>query len=193
MMDHDRLELVRRVEDCARRLSEAEASLRGTRDTLLGVAGELEGATPRHEMGRPPALAKEKGKSSHAHRNGEPEGATQSQIVRYLRKEKSESEACMQLPGAIVLLFTFALMLHFHFRPDTLQAVDYALAFDVIENANFAFSGIVPFENGRIGHKNIYDVNNIPDFYSWFSLGLVPIWWPDQTHYGFSEVRANVD
>merc|ERR1719230_1100431 len=41
-----------------------------------------------------------------------------------------------------------------------------------------------------MGHKDIEDVNNIPDFWSWFSIGLVPLLFVEV--WDVSEVRANV-
>jgi hypothetical protein len=41
-----------------------------------------------------------------------------------------------------------------------------------------------------MGHKNIFDVNSFADFWSWFELGLVPIFWAED--WELSEVRQNV-
>jgi hypothetical protein len=122
----------------------------------------------------------------------EVEGCSQRKVLKYLRKEKEEQDACLQLPGATLLMVVFALMSNWHLSLHRAHAVDQAHWFDITENANFAFSGITPFENGRMGHKTIYDVNSIPDVWSFFTLGLVPLWWPDQSSFGVSEMRANI-
>merc|ERR1719201_3258045 len=43
----------------------------------------------------------------------------------------------------------------YHLDYEKLHAVDQAVYFDITENANFAFGGDIPLENGRMGHKNI--------------------------------------
>lgn len=111
-------------------------------------------------------------------------------VKRYLRKELDETSACLQLPWAAAIFVFFGISAAMHFKFDILYGLDQAITFDIEENANFAFSGIVPYENGRMGHKNIYDVNTIADFWSWMSMGLVPIFWPQS--WDVSEVRANV-
>jgi len=103
------------------------------------------------------------------------EGVPMADVTRFIRKELDETAACLQLPQAMAIFLFFALSVTIHFKFDILHGVDEAITWDVEQNANFAFSGIVPFENGRMGHKNIYDVNSIPDFWSWFTLGLTPL------------------
>merc|ERR1712129_102199 len=100
-----------------------------------------------------------------------------------------EMSACLQLPAAVLLFVLFTLSVFFHFRIEELHAVDKAITFDIAENANFGYTGVLPFENGRMGHKGIDDVNGPADFWSWFSLGLVPLFWPEG--WDVSEVRAN--
>merc|ERR1719421_957539 len=83
-------------------------------------------------------------------------------IKRYLRNEIAERDACLALPWAILLVLFFILSTSTHFRTDVLRAINTAHTSDIEENANFAFSGNVPYENGRMGFKSIYDVNSIP-------------------------------
>uniref|UniRef100_A0A7S4VIU8 EF-hand domain-containing protein n=1 Tax=Alexandrium monilatum TaxID=311494 RepID=A0A7S4VIU8_9DINO len=111
-------------------------------------------------------------------------------VTAYLRKELDETAACLQLPQACTIFLFFFLSVTWHFNYDRLHAVDQAITWDIKENANFAFSGIVPFENGRMGHKNIEDVNSIADFWSWMNMGIVPLFWPQG--WDVNEVRLNV-
>ncbi|CAK0850362.1 unnamed protein product, partial [Prorocentrum cordatum] len=60
------------------------------------------------------------------------------------------------------------------------------------ENANFAFTGSFPFEHGRMGFKNIHDVNSVGDFWSWLNLGLLPLFFPERGTWDVSESRVNV-
>lgn len=117
-------------------------------------------------------------------------GASCKAVKAFIRKEMSEADACLELPGVILLFVAYVLAVCFHERYWILFAVDHAISFDITENANFAFSGNQPFENGRMGHKTIFDVNNVPDFWSWMSMGLVPLLWIEA--WDLSEARANV-
>lgn len=116
-------------------------------------------------------------------------GVRSSAVKKFLRTKRDQAEACIQLMFALTLVVVFSSSVFFHCGLEQLHAVDTAITFDILENANFAFSGVVPFENGRMGHKTFYDVNRIADFWSWFDLGLVPIFWPDA--WEWSETRAN--
>lgn len=111
-------------------------------------------------------------------------------IKTMLRREIAEADACLELPftATLFILYTIGVMMHMKFW--ILNSVDYAIVFDITENANFAFTGIAPFENGRMGHKIFSDINNIPDFWSWFSIGLVPMLWIEA--WDVSEPPANV-
>merc|ERR1719160_1342902 len=84
----------------------------------------------------------------------------------------------------------FLISVLLHGKTEQQFGIQQAIKFDIEENANFAFVGATPFENGRMGHSNIYDVNSFADFWSWFELGLVPIFWAED--WELSEVRQNV-
>ena len=59
------------------------------------------------------------------------------------------------------MFFLFLMSVSLHFGVESAHAVDQSIVWDVLENANFAFSGSVPLETGRMGHKNLNDVNSI--------------------------------
>jgi len=117
-------------------------------------------------------------------------GVLQSNIKDYLRAELYQMQACLQLPISIAVFASFALAVLLHERVDILHALDKSIKYDLEENANFAFSGNVPFQNGRMGHKTIYDVNSIADFWSWLNLGVVPLLWAEG--WDLNEVRTNL-
>ena len=100
-------------------------------------------------------------------------------VIEYLREEMSEAEACIGLPSAVLLFVLFVLSYLSHFPVERLHANDRAITYDIYERATFGFSGAVPFESGRMGNKDIEDVNNIEDFWSWLNLGLVPLFFPE--------------
>lgn len=116
-------------------------------------------------------------------------GVSEKYVKQYLRKEMDEADACLQLPWAVAMFMAFAISIITHESIPQLHIVDKSIETDIRENANFAFSGIIPYENGRMGHKGIDDVNNIPDFWSWLSLGLVPLLWVEA--WDVSELKAN--
>ncbi|CAK0886579.1 unnamed protein product, partial [Prorocentrum cordatum] len=116
-------------------------------------------------------------------------------IKQFLKKELQEAGACMALPIVILMFACFCLGTvgsTSHFKTEQLHSQDYAISFDIEENANFAFAGSIPFEIGRIGWKNIYDVNSVADFWSWLNLGLLPIFFPAARSWDTSESRSNV-
>merc|ERR1719399_635500 len=80
------------------------------------------------------------------------------------------------------------MVVRFNLRPIYVQ--EHSIEFDLFENANFAFGGIVPFENGGMGHKTLFDVNSVADFWSWLSMGLVPLLY--NRAWDVNEVRSNV-
>lgn len=141
--------------------------LTGLVDHMEERRNRPEGAEPVHEKGVPARA-----------------------IAHCLRQEIDEADACMELPFTSTLFFIYTLGVMLHMKFWILNSVDYAIVFDIAENANFAFSGIVPMENGRMGHKIYSDVNNIPDFWSWLGIGLVPMLWIEV--WDVSEPRANV-
>jgi len=117
-------------------------------------------------------------------------GVSKSSVTQFLRKEMREAAACLQLPSALMLFVGFWFSVTLHLGTEQLHALDTAVIWDITENANFAFSGIVPFDNGRMGHKSVYDVNSFADFWSWMDMGMVPLFWPEG--WDRSEVRTNV-
>jgi len=118
------------------------------------------------------------------------DGIPMKALKQYLEKEIDETSSCIQFIWAAAKFFFFALSVQLHFRFDQVYAIEQAISWDVEENANFAFSGVVPSENGRMGHSSFHDVNSIADFWSWFQMGLVPVFWPQD--WDVSEVRANM-
>mmetsp|Transcript_7419 Transcript_7419/g.16971 ORF Transcript_7419/g.16971 Transcript_7419/m.16971 type:complete len:897 (+) Transcript_7419:48-2738(+) len=141
-----------------------------------------------HELGKDSKAIMDEAKS--AEDVVQSDGVLKSAVLRYLRKELDETSACLQLPQALLIFVFFALSVTLHFKTESLHGVDTAITWDIRENANFAFVGVTPFENGRMGHKSLEDVNSIADFWSWFNLGLVPIFWPQG--WDVNEVRTNV-
>eukprot|EP00930_Biecheleria_cincta_P027134 TRINITY_DN1905_c0_g1_i8.p1 TRINITY_DN1905_c0_g1~~TRINITY_DN1905_c0_g1_i8.p1 ORF type:complete len:933 (-),score=157.50 TRINITY_DN1905_c0_g1_i8:72-2870(-) len=116
-------------------------------------------------------------------------GVRTSSIRSYLTSELVQMQACLALPAVLVLFLAFMFSMELHQGNSVIQGMEHAFKTDIEENANFAFSGVVPFENGRMGHKNIYDVNTFADFWSWFDMGLVSLLFPES--WDVSEPRVN--
>eukprot|EP00931_Biecheleriopsis_adriatica_P024484 TRINITY_DN15242_c0_g2_i2.p1 TRINITY_DN15242_c0_g2~~TRINITY_DN15242_c0_g2_i2.p1 ORF type:complete len:992 (+),score=137.20 TRINITY_DN15242_c0_g2_i2:417-2978(+) len=100
-------------------------------------------------------------------------------VQAYVNAEICEMRACLQLPLAVLLFVSFVLSVYFHEQSHIIHGQKQALVFDLEENAAFAFAEETPFEHGRMGHKNLYDVNTFADFWSWLNLGFVPRFWED--------------
>lgn len=106
------------------------------------------------------------------------EGIELGKYLQYVKGEVDRETSCLELPMTILLLFSFSCLALLHLRQDKVFAVEGALRFDIEENANFAWSH-------NFGHKTIYDVNAIADFWSWFQIGFLPL--IVQQTWGFSE------
>eukprot|EP00931_Biecheleriopsis_adriatica_P009339 TRINITY_DN11040_c0_g2_i1.p1 TRINITY_DN11040_c0_g2~~TRINITY_DN11040_c0_g2_i1.p1 ORF type:complete len:890 (+),score=158.42 TRINITY_DN11040_c0_g2_i1:45-2714(+) len=105
-------------------------------------------------------------------------GVKTSHVEDYLRMELTEEASCLKLPRVVFTFFVFFLSCQFHERTELISVTEQTVKYHIEENANFAFSGEIPFENGRMGNKAIHDVNTFGDFWSWCSLGLVPLLFP---------------
>lgn len=93
-----------------------------------------------------------------------PEGV----YIQYVKNELDSESACLELPLTILLLLSFAGLAVFALSQDKVYSVEEAIVFDIQENANFAFAH-------AFGHKGIFDVNSIADFWSWLRIGLIPL------------------
>merc|ERR1719460_83568 len=117
-------------------------------------------------------------------------GCKVTTVKNYVQKEINEAGACLAMPLVFLMFLLFYISSVYHLDYEKLHAVDQAVYFDITENANFAFGGDIPLENGRMGHKNIFDVNSIADFWSFFELGITPIYWAEG--WDISETRLNI-
>jgi len=123
------------------------------------------------------------------------EAPSLNHVKRYVQTELEQAEACCALPYVMLLLAFFCAAAFSHLQPEVLHHVDRAFIWDLEENANFAFEGNTPFEDGRFGHKSIADVNSFADFWSWVNLGMLPLYFPDVNQsgadtLGVSEARS---
>jgi len=117
-------------------------------------------------------------------------GVSADDLQSYLAKELEEESAFLSIPLVILLFMFFLIALSLHRNTGIMNSLERAVEFDITENANFAFVGAAPFENGRMGHKGLHDVNSFADFWSWLDLGLVPLFFP--SGWSISEARSNV-
>lgn len=95
-------------------------------------------------------------------------------LVHYLKEEIQEAEACCSLPFTLLLVVSYAVMAVAHDDAITIRAVEDSLKEDILQNANFAYTGYM-------GHKDVNDVNSHADFWSWMRLGLVPLLFQQST------------
>ncbi|CAJ1340567.1 unnamed protein product [Effrenium voratum] len=88
--------------------------------------------------------------------------------LAYVRTELDQEASCLEMPWTMILLLSFAVVMFMHLRPDQVLVVENAWKTDIEENANFAWSE-------HFGHKTVYDVDSIPDFWAWLRLGMLPL------------------
>merc|ERR1719181_1519015 len=88
--------------------------------------------------------------------------------MQYVKGQTDRDSNCLELPMTIILLCSFSTLALMHLKQHSVFAVEGALQFDVEENANFAWSH-------NFGHKTIFDVNSIADFWSWLHIGFLPL------------------
>ncbi len=92
-----------------------------------------------------------------------------------------ENEAsCTELPLAIILMLSFAVMALYHMNMELIYGVEEAIEFAIVENANFG-----------PGHQGFEDVNNIADLWSWIRLGYIPLM--IQTEWAYSELLGDAE
>lgn len=96
-------------------------------------------------------------------------GVPQAHLVKYIKTEIKEAEACQSLPFTLALVVSYSVMAITHNDAVTIRAVEDSLAFDVDDNSNFAYMG------DNMGHKGVPDVNSAGDFWSWMNIGLMPL------------------
>merc|ERR1719478_2132982 len=96
-------------------------------------------------------------------------GVPRNVLKQCIEREVEESQACWGLPFTLLLVVSYAMVALTHDNAKLLRAVEESMDHDIIENANFAFTG------QYMGHKGIEDVNSIADFWSWVANGLVPL------------------
>lgn len=95
-------------------------------------------------------------------------GVPAKHLVKYIRGEIEEAEACCSLPFTLLLVVSYAIMAVAHDDAITIRAVEDSLKEDIINNANFAYTG-------AMGNKDMNDVNSHADFWSWMRMGLLPL------------------
>jgi len=91
-------------------------------------------------------------------------------VVDYIKGELDSEESFLGLPAALFLWVVVSFCFMGHDRASVVRDCEYAIMSDIEENANFAFSA-----PGYMGFKGMADVNCFADFYSWFRLGILPL------------------
>eukprot|EP00434_Breviolum_minutum_P040410 symbB.v1.2.035908.t1/scaffold4946.1/size32542/2 len=111
------------------------------------------------------------------------DGVKQSVYLDYLKWEIDTESAFLELPLTILVLVSFAMLAMNILHQEQLYAIETAIERDIIENANFAWSG-------AFGHKGIEQVFSIADFWSWLRLGFVGL--IVKPHWRYSELAPEV-
>lgn len=111
-------------------------------------------------------------------------GVPEDKLRNYIRHEIEEEASCRALPFTLLMFMSYVGVVLWHDPVVPINDVEDSIAFDIEENANFAFTDI----NIKImGHKAIYDINSYADFWSWMIQGFVPLMYAQER--GFAEGR----
>lgn len=111
-------------------------------------------------------------------------GIPERHLIKYLRDEETEAEACKMLPFTLILVCSFSTMAIAHDNATAVRSIEDSLEVDILDNANWAFHG------DYVGHKNMDDVDNFAEFWSWMRVGMVPLLWEPHYSEGF-ELHPN--
>eukprot|EP00746_Dinoflagellata_sp_MGD_P085766 gnl/MRDRNA2_/MRDRNA2_33937_c0_seq2.p1 gnl/MRDRNA2_/MRDRNA2_33937_c0~~gnl/MRDRNA2_/MRDRNA2_33937_c0_seq2.p1 ORF type:complete len:966 (+),score=177.31 gnl/MRDRNA2_/MRDRNA2_33937_c0_seq2:160-2898(+) len=115
----------------------------------------------------------------------EKEGVELHTYLSWIKSELDDENACLELPFTIILLISFSCLAIMHLAQHRVFSLEETIEFDIKENANFAWSH-------AFGHKGIFDVNSIADFWSWLRLGFFPLVF--QQSWAYSEsLQASMD
>jgi len=111
------------------------------------------------------------------------QGVQQSVYLEYIKWEIDTENTFLELPLTIVVLVSFTILALYILHQEQLYAIEEAFERDIIENANFAWSGY-------FGHKGIDQVMSVADFWSWMRLGFLSLLGRSQWLY--SEVAPEI-
>ena len=88
--------------------------------------------------------------------------------LSWVKNELDSESACLELPFTLLVLVSFSVFALLHLKQHETYVVEGSWKSDIEENANFAWAQ-------NFGHKSVYDVNSVPDFWSWLRLGFLPL------------------
>eukprot|EP00930_Biecheleria_cincta_P068799 TRINITY_DN56629_c0_g1_i1.p1 TRINITY_DN56629_c0_g1~~TRINITY_DN56629_c0_g1_i1.p1 ORF type:complete len:895 (+),score=178.65 TRINITY_DN56629_c0_g1_i1:33-2717(+) len=150
-------------------------------------AGSMESSPAREE--RPQTVGHQKLAEMHgslianhgiADLNEHPGAVELGTYLSWVKVELEHEAACLELPFTIILLISFSMLALLHLKQESTFVAEGAWKSDIANNANFAWSN-------NVGHKTIHDVNSIPDFWSWFRIGFLPLVVSPSESWSFSE------
>lgn len=106
-------------------------------------------------------------------------GVPRDAVLRYVQQELDEAANFCSLPGTLMFVISYAIVVVIHDDAVVIRAVENSIALDVEGNANFAY------DSTYMAHKDIDSVNSFTDFYSWTRTGFLPLYLPQS--YSVSE------
>lgn len=111
-------------------------------------------------------------------------GVPRKIISRYVKREIKERDSFLSLPFALLFVVTYCACFLNHDRALLIGDIEHAISVDLHENAVFAYT-----DPGWMAHKDLHDVHNIADVYSWLRVGLTPLLF--RKTQAWSEIKAN--
>lgn len=97
-------------------------------------------------------------------------GVPKELLFQFVHKEMQKEESLISLPWAILFLVVYANILFSHHHSEIIGDVEHAISTDLHENSVFAYT-----DPGFMAHKDLSDVNNAQDIFSWLRVGLCPL------------------
>lgn len=86
----------------------------------------------------------------------------------YIKEEIDTERSFLELPWTLMLVASFTVLVLGILQRDTFFGVQDAIENSLVGSARFGWSG-------HFGHKDIYEVDSISQFWAWMRLGLLPL------------------
>ena len=78
-------------------------------------------------------------------------GVPREVFKQYISSEVEENEACWSLPFTLLLVLSYASFAILHDGPEFVRAVEDSIEHEIVENANFAYTGESPTQTDTPG------------------------------------------
>eukprot|EP00929_Paragymnodinium_shiwhaense_P066236 TRINITY_DN33198_c0_g1_i1.p1 TRINITY_DN33198_c0_g1~~TRINITY_DN33198_c0_g1_i1.p1 ORF type:complete len:1197 (+),score=328.43 TRINITY_DN33198_c0_g1_i1:102-3692(+) len=112
-------------------------------------------------------------------------GVPRMEVQRYIDDKIRKAEAFSSLPFTLLFCMSYALVVLIHDDAVAIRSVENSVKSSILQSAKFAYDG--PYT----AHKDINDIENFADFWSWTAKGFLPLMF--QIEKTFAEGRTAED